>query len=63
MKLWVPAAIALMVVVVYVLFYALSAAESQGAASFGLVNVVGLVGVIVALVGAGLIFRRATPQR
>ena len=62
-KLWIPAALGGMIVVAYAFFYALSAAESQGATSFGLANTVGLVGVVVALIAAGFILRRATPHQ
>lgn len=63
MRLWIPVAIGGMIVAAYAFFYALSATESQGATSFGIANSVGLVGVFVALIAAGLIMRRATPQR
>jgi hypothetical protein len=63
MKRWVPVAVGGLIVIAYAFFYALSAAESQGAASIGIANSVGLVGVFVALVAAGFILRRATPQR
>ena len=52
-----------LIVVAYAFFFAMSSSESQGAASFGIANSVGLVGVFVALIAAGFIFRRATPQR
>ncbi|MDG6985751.1 MAG: hypothetical protein JRM73_03290 [Nitrososphaerota archaeon] len=63
MKLWIPVAIAVMALVAYAFFYAISSAETQGASSLGIANAVGLLGVVVALFAAGIIFRRATPQR
>ena len=52
-----------MIVAAYALFYALSTVESQGATSIGIANSIGLVGVLVALIGAGFILRRATPHQ
>ncbi|MDG6903158.1 MAG: hypothetical protein JRM80_14530 [Nitrososphaerota archaeon] len=63
MKLWIPAAVCCMIVAAYALFYALSTVESQGATSIGIANSIGLVGVLVALIGAGFILRRATPHQ
>jgi membrane associated rhomboid family serine protease len=63
LKLRVLAAVGGLIVVAYALFYLISAAEPQGATSFGIANSVGLAGVVVALIAAGFIFRRATPQR
>jgi hypothetical protein len=63
MRPWIPVAIGGMIVVAYAFFYALSAAESQGASSIGIANSVGLVGVFVALIAAGFILRRATPHQ
>lgn len=63
LKFWIPVAVGGLIVAAYVFFYALSAAESQGATSFGIANSIGLVGVFVALIAAGFIFRRATPHQ
>lgn len=63
MKLWVPIAIGGLIVVAYVLFYAVSLAESQGATSVGLANTVGLVAVVIGLIAAGFIMRRAAPHQ
>lgn len=63
LRTWIPVVVGGMIVIAYAFFYALSAAESQGAASFGIANSIGLVGVFVALIAAGFILRRATPQR
>ena len=63
MKVWIPVAIGVMIVVAYAFFYSLSAAEPQGASSIGIANSVGLVGVFVALIATGLILRRATPHQ
>ena len=62
MKVWIPVAIGGLIVVAYVFFYALSVTESRGATSFGIANSVGLIGVFVALIAAGFVLRRATPQ-
>ena len=59
MKLRVIAAFALVVVLAYVLFFALDSMGSQGSSAFGLVNVVGLTTVVVGVLAAGIIMRRA----
>ena len=61
MKLWLPVAALLLFIVAYAYFYALSAVETQGSASIGLANVVGLMAVIVGLIVAGMLFRRRAP--
>jgi len=58
MKLRVIAAFALVVVLAYVLFFALDSMGSQGSSAFGLVNVVGLTTVVVGVLAAGIIMRR-----
>lgn len=63
MKLWIPVALGGLIVVAYAMLYAISVSESRGTSSIGIANVVGLVGVFVALIAAGFIMRRATPQR
>ena len=49
--------------IVYVFFYTLTLSETQGGSSVGIANTVGLVGVLVALIAAVLIIRRATPPQ
>jgi hypothetical protein len=63
LRLWIPFAVAGLAVIAYAVFYAISAAEPEGAASLGLANIIGLLGVIIALIAAVFIFGRATPQR
>jgi hypothetical protein len=63
MKLWIPVALGGLVVGAYAFLYALSSSQTEGAASIGLANSVGLVAVFVGLVAAGLILRRATPPK
>lgn len=63
LRLWIPVIALVMIVAAYAYFYAISAAESQGTASLGIANSVGLLGVVIALFAAGFIFRRAMPQR
>jgi len=57
-KTWVPVALGGMVVLAYALFYLLGTFESQGATSFGLVNMAGLVAVFVGVIAAAVIMRR-----
>jgi len=63
MKLWVPIAVGALIVVAYTFFYTLSVTESQGATSFNLTNSVGLVVVLVGVIAAGFVIRRANPPR
>jgi hypothetical protein len=63
MKLWIPVALGGVIVLAYAFFYALSSSEAQGATSVGLANSIGLVAVLLGLIGAGLILRRATPSK
>jgi len=61
MKLWIPVAVAAVLILAYVFFYAMSSTEAQGATSLGVANFVGLVAVVVGVVAAGLLLRRASP--
>jgi hypothetical protein len=63
LRLWIPFVAVVMIIAAYAYFYAISATESQGSASLGIANSVGLLGVVIALFAAGFIFRRATPHR
>ena len=61
MKLWVPVALAAVVVVAYTLFYLLSVPDRAGTTSIGVVNMIGLASVVIGVVAAGFILRRSTP--
>ncbi len=61
MKFWAPVTLAGVLVLAYAFFYILSSYETQGAASLGLVNSIGLAVVFVGLIAAGVILRRASP--
>jgi hypothetical protein len=63
MKLWIPIAVGSLILLAYAFFYALNATESQGAASFYLANSVGLVVVIIGVIAAGFVLRRASPPK
>jgi uncharacterized membrane protein len=63
MKLWIPVAVAAVIVVAYTFFYTLSITEPQGATSFDLTNSVGLIVVLVGVIAAGLVIRRASPPK
>jgi len=63
MKLWVPVAIGGLIILAYAFFYALSATEPQGATSFSLANSVGLLVVLVGVIAAGFVIRRASPPK
>jgi len=63
MKFWVPLAVGGLIAFAYVFFYFLTSMETGGASSFGLANSVGLVAVLLALIAAGIILRRARPPQ
>jgi hypothetical protein len=63
MKLWIPIAVGALVVLTYAFFYALSVTEPQGGTSFDLTNSVGLVVVLVGVIAAGFVIRRANPSK
>ena len=63
MKLWIPIAVGVLIVLAYTFFYTLSVTEPQGAASFDLTNSVGLVVVLVGVIAAGFVIRRANPPK
>jgi len=61
MKLWIPLALVSFAILAYAFYYALGASESQGATSFDLANSVGLIVVVVGVIAAGFVIRRARP--
>jgi uncharacterized membrane protein len=63
MKLWIPIAVGCIILLAYAFFYALDATETQGATSLDLANSVGLVVVLVGVIAAGFVLRRASPPR
>jgi hypothetical protein len=63
MRIWIPVALGGLILGSYAVFYALSTSESQGAASIGVANTVGLLAVFVGLIAAGLLMRRAAPHQ
>ena len=63
MKLWIPVALGALILVAYTFFYTLSIVEPQGAASFDLTNSLGLIVVLVGVVAAGFVIRRANQPR
>ena len=60
MKIWVPVAFAAVVVLAYLLFFALDSLEGQGTNAFGLANTIGLITVVVGILVAGTILRRSS---
>jgi len=62
-KLWIPIALAAVIIIAYTFFYTLSVTEPQGASSFDLTNSVGLIVVLVGVIAAGFVIRRANPSR
>ncbi|MDA4125363.1 MAG: hypothetical protein OK438_07975 [Thaumarchaeota archaeon] len=63
MKFWVPLALGSVIIVGYAFFYMISNLGAPGAGTFGLVNSVGLAAVLLGIVAAGVILRRATPPQ
>jgi len=63
MNLWIPVAVGSLIIVAYAFFYALNATEPQGATSFSVANSVGLVVVLLGVIAAGFVIRRANPPQ
>ena len=63
MKLWLPVAVIVLVILVLSFFYTLSAVEPQGATSFDLTNSVGLMVVVVGVIVAAFVIRRGSPPK
>jgi hypothetical protein len=63
MRRWLPLAIGGLIVLAYAFFYALNELGSQGASSFGFANSVGLIAVVVGLIAAGFLMKRASPPQ
>jgi uncharacterized membrane protein len=63
MKLWIPIAVGAVIVTAYTFFYTLSVTEPYGATSFDLTNSVGLIVVLVGVIAAGFVIRRANPPK
>lgn len=63
MKLWIPVSVLAVLVLAYAFFYAMSSTETEGATSLGLANSVGLIAVLIGVVAAGLLLRRASPPQ
>ena len=62
MKYWILVAVAGMLVATYVFLYIVGSTETSGW-SVGLANSVGLIAVVIGLLAAGILLRRATPLR
>ena len=63
MKLWLPVAVIVLVILVLSFFYTLSVVEPQGATSFDLTNSVGLMVVVVGVIVAAFVIRRGSPPK
>jgi hypothetical protein len=63
MKLWIPVVLACLIVLALVFLYVLSATEAQGDTSFAFANSVGLAVVLVGVIAAGIVLRRARPPQ
>ncbi len=63
MKLWIPIAVVGLLIIAIIYYYAIGATESQGANSYTLANDVGLIVVVIGVVAAGLVMRRASPHQ
>ncbi|HYC12485.1 MAG TPA: hypothetical protein VEC02_07525 [Nitrososphaerales archaeon] len=61
MRVWIPLAFVLFLVIASVALYAVTSAETQRASSVGLANIAGLMLVFVGVIAALLIMRRARP--
>jgi uncharacterized membrane protein len=63
MKLWIPIVLGCLVVLAFVFLYVLNATGPQGDTSFEIVNSVGLAAVLVGVIAAGFVLRRARPPQ
>jgi uncharacterized protein involved in response to NO len=63
MKLWIPLALAVVIVFAYLFLYSMSSTDAQGASSIGLVNTVGVFAVLIGVIAAGFLLRRASPHQ
>jgi len=61
LRLWIPLALVIVVVAAYLSFYLIDYTENQGSTAFQLVNDVGIIAVVIGVIAAGLVLRRATP--
>jgi hypothetical protein len=60
---WIPIALIAVAVLAIILFYSLGSMEQQGSSSIGLINIIGVMTVIVGVLAAGLVLRRASPPQ
>lgn len=63
MKLWVPVALGSVVALAYAFFYFLSSLGGESAGTLTFANSVGLAAVVLGILAAGFVLRRATPPR
>jgi len=61
LRWWIPVSLVLVAVAAYAVFVVIGYLERQGASSLGFINVVGLMLVVLGVVAAGAILRRASP--
>jgi hypothetical protein len=61
LRLWIPVAFIIFVLVALVLYNLLGAYQKQGGLTLEVVNELGLVVVVLGVVAAGIILRRASP--
>jgi hypothetical protein len=63
MRFWVPLALGGVIVAAYVFLFLVSSLGAQDANSLSLANSVGLAAVVLGIVAAGFVLRRATPAQ
>jgi hypothetical protein len=61
LKSWAPVALGLVVVSAYAYVYCLNTVGNGSWGSFRLADSIGLAAVVIGVIAAGFIFRRATP--
>jgi len=61
LRWWIPVSLVLVAVMALGIFYVAGSLEHQGASSLGFINVVGLLLVVLGVVAAASILRRAAP--
>ena len=61
MRSWIALALGCAVVLVLAYVYLLNATVGQGASSIGLANTAGIILVLIGILAAGLVLKRARP--
>lgn len=61
LRRWIPVSLIAAVILAYAIFLVIGTLEQQGASSLSFINLVGFILVILGVIAAGAILRRASP--